>query len=357
MPTIRERDGRWQAIVRVKRAGVIIHHESRTFDSERLAADWGKRLEQDIKRTGVAARRRSGSTLGDLIDKFRVAREEVRPLGKSLHSDLDILVRALGGTRLDVLSAQVVTAFARSRRAEGAGPATVLHNLATLRTVMAAAEPMFGIPVNADAVASAIRSLSLSGHVAKSAQRDRRPTQVELDALVAEFKRIAAYPQTFIPMHVIVPLAVEFPRRISELCRMTWADFDGSVVTLRDTKNPRVVRNERVPVPVPAQRIIAGLPRTDERILPYKSESVSAAFDRACERLTIEDLHLHDLRHEGICRLFEAGLNIPEVSLISGHMSWATLKRYTHLTPQHVLERLDARTQREPQDRPQPAQP
>jgi integrase len=341
--------------VRVKQAGTIIHHESRTFDTEPLARDWGKRLEQEIKRVGVAAWRRSGSTLGDLIDQFRVARAEVKPLGKSIQSDLDILQRSLGDKRLDVLSAQVVTAFARNRRAEGAGPATVLHNLATLRTVMAAAEPMFGIPINAEAVTTALRSLSLSGHVAKSAQRDRRPTQAELDALCAEFDRIAAYPQTFIPMATIVRLAVEFPRRISELCRMTWADFDGSVMTLRDTKNPRITRNERVPVPVPAQRIIGGLPRADARILPYNSESVSAAFDRACQRLRIEDLHLHDLRHEGICRLFEAGLNIPEVSLISGHMSWTTLKRYTHLTPQHVLDRLDARSQGEPKTHPEPA--
>jgi hypothetical protein len=36
---------------------------------------------------------------------------------------------------------------------------------------------------------------------------------------------------------------------------------------------------------------------------------------------------------------------------------WQTLKRYTHLTPQHVLERLDARPQRLQEARPEPAQP
>ena len=49
---------------------------------------------------------------------------------------------------------------------------------------------------------------------------------------------------------------------------------------------------------------------------------------------------LHDLRLEGISRLFEAGLTIPEVSLISGHTSWESLKRYTHIQPKHVLEKL-----------------
>ena len=55
----------------------------------------------------------------------------------------------------------------------------------------------------------------------------------------------------------------------------------------------------------------------------------------------INDLRFHDLRHEGICRLFEAGLNIPEVAMISGHLSWQNLKRYTHLRPEAVLEKLD----------------
>ena len=75
-------------------------------------------------------------------------------------------------------------------------------------------------------------------------------------------------------------------------------------------------------------------------MLPYKTESVSAAFQRACARLKIEDLHFHDLRHEGISRLFEAGLAIEEVALISGHQSWNMLRRYTHIKPENVLEKL-----------------
>jgi site-specific recombinase XerD len=38
--------------------------------------------------------------------------------------------------------------------------------------------------------------------------------------------------------------------------------------------------------------------------------------------------------------LFEAGLDIPRVAMISGHQSWATLKRYTHLKPADVVARL-----------------
>ena len=99
-------------------------------------------------------------------------------------------------------------------------------------------------------------------------------------------------------------------------------------------------RNEVVPVPPAAQKILAGLPRTKGRIFPYRGASVSATFQRAAKFLELDDITLHDLRHEGISRLFEAGLSIPEVSLISGHTSWESLKRYTHIQPKHVLEKL-----------------
>jgi integrase len=52
---------------------------------------------------------------------------------------------------------------------------------------------------------------------------------------------------------------------------------------------------------------------------------------RACQLLDIVDLHFHDLRHDGVSRLFEIGRNIPQVAAASGHRSRASLKRYTHL--------------------------
>jgi len=50
-----------------------------------------------------------------------------------------------------------------------------------------------------------------------------------------------------------------------------------------------------------------------------------------CQFLEIVDLHLQDLRHDGISRLLETGRNIPQVAAMSGHRPWTSLKRYTHL--------------------------
>ena len=53
------------------------------------------------------------------------------------------------------------------------------------------------------------------------------------------------------------------------------------------------------------------------------------------------DLHFHDLRHEAVSRLVEAGLSDQEVSAISGHKSMQMLKRYTHLRAEDLVARLD----------------
>ncbi|MNJ65475.1 Tyrosine recombinase XerC [compost metagenome] len=54
----------------------------------------------------------------------------------------------------------------------------------------------------------------------------------------------------------------------------------------------------------------------------------------------MKDLHFHDLRHEGTSRLFEKGLSIMEVASITGHKTMSQLKRYTHLCPNTLADKL-----------------
>ena len=72
--------------------------------------------------------------------------------------------------------------------------------------------------------------------------------------------------------------------------------------------------------------------RKEGVIFPYNPRSIGHAF-RAFARLQIYDLHFHDLRHEGVSRLFEADWDIPQVATVSGHRDWKMLQRYTHLRP------------------------
>ena len=61
---------------------------------------------------------------------------------------------------------------------------------------------------------------------------------------------------------------------------------------------------------------------------------------RLRERAGIDDLRFHDLRHEAVTRLFERGLSIAEVAVISGHKEFRMLSRYTHLRAADAAKRL-----------------
>ncbi|MGY4223252.1 integrase [Bradyrhizobium sp. USDA 4503] len=88
--------------------------------------------------------------------------------------------------------------------------------------------------------------------------------------------------------------------------------------------------------PKPRAAVKVSITRGQGRVFPHNHKSVSAAFTRACDGLKIEDLHFHDLRHEGTSRLFEGGLPIEKVALVTGHKDWRTLRRYTKLKPEEL---------------------
>lgn len=139
------------------------------------------------------------------------------------------------------------------------------------------------------------------------------------------------------PMNKIIPFAIFSTRRQDEIVRAHWQDLDKahSRLLIRDMKNPgeKIGNDVWCELPPEAMRIIDTMPRTgpDQPIFPYRANNISASFIRACALLGIEDLRFHDLRHEGVSRLFETGKTIPQVASVSGHRSWQSLQRYSHL--------------------------
>jgi integrase len=86
-----------------------------------------------------------------------------------------------------------------------------------------------------------------------------------------------------------------------------------STVWVRDMKDPEKKKGNDIlcDLPPEAIAIIESMPRVAPEIFPFSTDAISAAFTRACQFLEIDDLHFHDLRHEGISRLFEMGKTIP----------------------------------------------
>ena len=124
-------------------------------------------------------------------------------------------------------------------------------------------------------------------------------------------------------------------RREEEITRLTWCDYEphNARVLVRDMKQPGEKSDNDMwsELPSQAMQIIDAMPRQERRIFPYTADAIGAAFTRACKVPGIGDLHFHDLRHGAVSRLFEMGRTIPQVASVSGHRSWQSLQRNSHL--------------------------
>lgn len=90
--------------------------------------------------------------------------------------------------------------------------------------------------------------------------------------------------------------------------------------------------------PFDTDLIFFGEPGRDKIRRPYEFRP---AWHRTLKDAGIKGLRFHDLRHEAVSRLVEAGLGDQEVAAISGHKSMQMLKRYTHLRAEDLVARLD----------------
>jgi Phage integrase family len=233
--------------------------------------------------------------------------------------------------------------FRKSARARGSRPVTVGIDLGYIKTILSHAAAVHGVVVSTEPIDLARIALGRLGLVGKGDERDRRPTQDELDRIVSALE---ANIRQQIPVGRVIRFAIATAMRQDEIARVEWRDFDASsrMLLIRNRKDPRKKKGNDQRIPLldvsgyDACKIIEEQGRfsniREGRIFPYNGRSVGTAFRRQCRRLKIDDLHFHDLRHEGTSRLFEAGFSIEQVALVTGHKDWKMLRRYTHLKPE-----------------------
>lgn len=338
MGTILERkrkDGStgYHAQVAVQRDGKV-HRETKTFDRRPAAAAWIKKREGELQQPGALERAKiEDPPLAAAIDRYLA--ESLKAIGRTKAQ----VLRSIKGYEIaekpcsQIGSADIV-AFAKEL-SNGRQPQTVGNYLAHLSSVFAIAKPAWGYELDARHMEAAQKVLKRLGAVSKSKQRDRRPTIEEMDKLMNHFGEVQRRRPTTNPMQRIIAFALFSTRRQEEITRITWADLDeeGSRVLVRDMKNPgeKIGNDVWCELPAEALAIIKAMPRVDPRIFPFNVDAISAAFTRACALLGIEDLHFHDLRHEGVTRLFEMGRTVPLAASVSGHRGWQSLQRYTHI--------------------------
>ncbi|HZC85359.1 MAG TPA: hypothetical protein VE266_00030, partial [Steroidobacteraceae bacterium] len=245
MPTIKARkqtngQTRYTAIVRIRRGGAILHRESRTFTHRSAAITWAKHREVVLEDPSALTRVQEGApTLAELIRWYIDAFSTVSKWQRSKQSHLELLERdALGKVDAYSLTAAMLIDHVRSRRAKGAGPATVANDLIWLGVVLRAARNVRELPVRPEIVQEAREACSELRLTGKPRKRARRPTPDELARLREYFARRDR--RSKIPMLSVMEFALTSARRESEICRLEWKDNDEQNQTgmVRDAKHP-----------------------------------------------------------------------------------------------------------------------
>lgn len=137
--------------------------------------------------------------------------------------------------------------------------------------------------------------------------------------------------------------------RRSEALNLTWSrlDLETQTALLPETKNGRA---RKLSIRMDLVRLLRALPRTSDLVFPIGIDGLRKAWVRICERAGLtgdNELRIHDLRHEAISRVAEAGSNTPggftlvDLQAFSGHRDTRMLLRYAHLCAQSLAKRLD----------------
>ena len=268
-------------------------------------------------------------TLAGAIDRYIA--ESKRKIGRTKAQVLrTIKTYDIADMRCSKITSADIIAFARALPVQ---PQTVGNYLSHLGAVFAVAKPAWGYPLDRQMIKDAFVVAKRLGLTSKSRTRDRRPTIDELDRLMQHFGLVRTRRPHSVPMQKIVVFALFSTRRMEEITRIRWDDYDTARVLVRDMKHPgdKEGNDTWCDLPSEASAVIDAMPKVSPEIFPFAPDAITAAFTRACRVLEIDELHFHDLRHDGVSRLFEMGKTIPQAASVSGHRSWQSLKRYTHL--------------------------
>jgi integrase len=313
----------------VKRDGRIL--KTKTFARKTDAKDWARRLEADRQRLEALGSPGASLTFAQLATEYLA-----NYAGRSVSRPAEVRwwTERLGSQRLIDISTdairQALDAFAqgKARRAgkrtvtgcvvvetaRQRAPATVNRRKACLSAVLKFANQRGYLNDN-----PARRIAARPEHNRRERFLSPEERRQLLDAC-----RSAPWPR----LYLFALLALTTGCRRGELEGLDWQDIDFPRRTfrLRRTKNG----DARI-VPFPTVAAEELLKFREREGLVFEGRAIETPWRRALKAAGIENLRIHDLRHDAASSLINAGTDLYTVGQILGHRSMQTTARYAHL--------------------------
>jgi len=342
MATIRRRGKKFQAIVRRGQ-----HSQAKTFSSKSDAEHWSKKLEVEIERSeAMLPNSASGVYFNELLESYtKSCSESKRGIGRTKSYNLRRLHNYFAHFPAQLTKHQLYE-FAKVRKAQGAEAPTLLMDFNLIKAIAKHGINYLELGIDLRPFTSVHADLLAKGNIGRPTERSRVLTDEEISLLFNHFEQNN---KNIIPMAEIAQLSLATSMRLSEICKLEWRDFDDASkqIIIRQRKSPTRPTDHKIPLIkndaydsfsiILSQRQRTG---NQTRVFPFNAKSISTNFTRTCKKLGIKNLRFHDLRHHAISRMFENGLQIQHVRLMSGHSDLKQLSRYTNTTPADVMKHL-----------------
>jgi len=323
------KSGNWEC--RIRRRGYP--PLTATFDTKTQARNWANTVEGDMVRGRfVSTREAEDTTLKEALARYvREVTVRKRSARREEHTAGIITGAPIAAMSLAAIRSKHVSEFVHQQEERGVGAHTIRIYLALVSHLFTVARRDWGME-------SLTNPVQFTRKPRLPAGRTRRLDANEEAQLLGSASH---------DLRDAIIIAVETGLRRGELARLAWQDVDliTGTAPIRETKTgePRTVPLTDRAVATLLQRryaqLLAG--RHHEYIFPWRDEgSITHAFVDLCHALKLKDLRWHDLRHEATSRLFERGLGLQEVAAITGHKTWAMLRRYTHPRAEELARKL-----------------
>ena len=125
-----------------------------------------------------------------------------------------------------------------------------------------------------------------------------------------------------IPMRRAFLLLLYTAQRASDVLGMSWNQFDGDIIRLRQQKTKRLVE---MPCHDILRQELTAATRTSTRIVPFRGSSAwvyekfRGSYLDICRTAGVTNLQARDLRRTAVVNMSEAACSLPQISSITGH--------------------------------------
>jgi integrase len=359
MATIRERvsskgERRWQAIVR--REGFPARRS--TFPTKRDAERWARLVEGEYAQAKhLPSLEAERHTFAELLKRYEPEMPDKRRKACAAH--LKFWRDSLGGLKLSELTParireqrdrlarepftravprkEVTLTKRRKRKDTDPPPKVKTRSAGAVNRYMETLSKCLTVAVNEyewlpENPAAKIADLK------EPQGRVRYLSAEERDALLEACKAESR------DLYALVVTALCTGARAGELLELTWKDVDleRQRAILNRTKNEE---RRALSLTGPALEVLrerSKVRRIDtDRVFPHPTVKgrpfdYAKPFKAACVEAKIADFRFHDLRHTTASYLAMHGATTAEIAAVLGHKTLAMVKRYAHLSEQHV---------------------